>query len=134
MRRPGDSSVYRRDAPGAALSEAAERIALAISRKLCRHQNKLPNSARWILRTHLPGAGKPTPARSHQIPTDRLSYIFLPRFRAGARSSPSKGAVRVAFASIGAHVVEMPARPFLGVSGEDNRFIVDTLIRHIDPR
>ena len=38
------------------------------------------------------------------------------------------------FASIGAHVVEMPARPFLGVSGEDNRFIIDTLIRHIDPR
>ena len=27
----------------------------------------------------------------------------------------------------------IPARPFLGASGEDNRFIVDTLIRHIDP-
>ena len=25
------------------------------------------------------------------------------------------------------------ARPFLGASDEDNRFIVDTLIRHIDP-
>ena len=32
------------------------------------------------------------------------------------------------------HVAVMPARPFLGVSGEDNRFIIDTLIRHIDPR
>ena len=27
----------------------------------------------------------------------------------------------------------IPARPFLGASGEDNRFIVDTLIRHLDP-
>ena len=27
----------------------------------------------------------------------------------------------------------IPARPFLGVSDEDNRFIVDTLARHIDP-
>ena len=25
------------------------------------------------------------------------------------------------------------ARPFLGASGEDNRFTVDTLARHIDP-
>ena len=28
----------------------------------------------------------------------------------------------------------IPARPFLGVSDEDNRFIVDTLVRHIDPK
>ena len=27
----------------------------------------------------------------------------------------------------------IPARPFLGVSEQDNRFIVDTLVRHIDP-
>ena len=28
----------------------------------------------------------------------------------------------------------IPARPFLGASGEDNRFIVDTLVRHLDPK
>ena len=52
------------------------------------------------------------------------------RFTSRARASRRRaGAVRVAFAQIGAREIEMPARPYLGISEGDARAIVRILAR-----
>jgi len=53
---------------------------------------------------------------------------FLSRAAAGRRK---RGAIGVAFTSIGAHTVNIPARPYLGVSREDRVIILRILRRHL---
>ena len=43
-----------------------------------------------------------------------------------------KGTVRVAFASIGAHVAVMPARPFLGIDAADRTMILRIAREYIE--
>lgn len=50
-----------------------------------------------------------------------------------AASKRKRGAIGVAFTSIGAHSVTIPARPYLGVSRKDREIILRILRRHVRP-
>ena len=64
--------------------------------------------------------------------TQTLAFDRKGRFTSRAKASKRKaGFVPVAFAQISAHVVNMPARAFLGVSEGDEADILDVLARHL---
>ena len=65
------------------------------------------------------------------LPRERVDSLSRPGGRANRH--PGTNLVYAATHQFGDPERNILARPFLGASGEDNRFIVDTLIRHLDP-
>lgn len=66
--------------------------------------------------------------------TQVLAFRARGRGFASRRSTRARraGAVRVAFAQIGAHDIDMPARPFLGLDDRDREAILRIVERHLE--
>jgi phage virion morphogenesis protein len=54
------------------------------------------------------------------------------KFKSHKSAGKSKTSVSVRFANIGARVIKMPARPYLGVNARDKRTIERILTRHLE--
>ena len=135
------------------VQRALQRIARGPRRSLARHarHRRPPRRPRRgsLQDPSLAPGGMPWPApkpaterarkRSGHVPITILQRSFaLVRAHPRRHWSPAQGVAGTNLVYAATHQFGDPernilARPFLGASGEDNRFIVDTRARHIDP-
>lgn len=122
--RPWKPSARAKQEHGKTLTDSA-RLRTSITHRPVRHKVDVGSNVAYAA-IHQFGGKIEIPGRSQTLAFSSNSNKFASRRSTRARKA---GAVRVAFATIRAHVVEMPERPYLGIGPSDPAAIEDAVNR-----